>query len=153
MNHRSLQQLRAAVLIIMLLLTSCGGPKRSRVVLHGGSMEPNFKDGDVLVFAETPPTDLKRGDVIMFESGGTGLIKRIVGLPNETIAIQDGQILIDGNPLQEPYEVIPFTATLEPVELDSQSYYVLGDNRPESKDSRDFGPVQAAAIKGRAEIK
>jgi signal peptidase I len=142
-------RLIAAISIIAILQVACG-QQYTRVRLDGYSMEPNFTDGDVFRIIEVPLTELKRGDLVLVEIDGTLLIKRLIGLPNETISILDGKILIDGIPLVEPYEVKPPTYTVDEVKLDKDSFYVLGDNRPNSSDSHLWGAVQGSNIKGKA---
>lgn len=73
-----------------------------------------------------------------------------MGFPNETVSIQVGTVYINGSALDEPYEVVPSTEPMEEVLLDNDSYFILGDNRPDSLDSSLFGPVKGDAIKGKA---
>ena len=113
-------------------------------------MEPNFTDGDVFKIEEIPLADLKRGDLVLVEINSNVLIKRLIGLPNETLSIHDGQVFINGSVLDEPYEVVPPTSEIDEIRLDSDSYFVLGDNRPNSSDSQLWGSVKGSAIKGKA---
>lgn len=81
----------------------------------------------------------------------TELIKRVIGLPGETLEARDGSILVDGRPLREPYigapeALVDFAPTLVPPD----HVFVMGDNRGNSKDSRFFGPVPTESIVGRA---
>ena len=77
------------------------------------------------------------------------MIKRLVGLPGETVAIRSGQVLINGEVLDEPYDVVQGGRDYAPVELGENAYFILGDNRPESSDSRSFGPVSGESIRRR----
>jgi signal peptidase I len=113
-------------------------------------MEPNFSDGKIFTIDEVPLTELKRGDLVLVEIKETIIIKRLIGLPNETVSIHDGKVFIDGTLLVESYEVIPPTYTVDEIKLDNDSYFILGDNRPDSKDSHSFGPVKGSSIKGKA---
>ena len=113
-------------------------------------MEPNISDGDVFIVEEIPLADLQRGDSIVLEHDGKLLLKRLIGLPNETVSIHDGTLFINGTALDEPYEVVPATSAMDEVQLDADSYFILGDNRPDSTDSHQLGPVKGAAIKGKA---
>jgi signal peptidase I len=101
--------------------------------------------------------DVERGDIIVFEkpAGEAGdiddLIKRAVGLPGETIEGRDGQVFIDGEPLDEPYlDEGVTTSDFGPVEVPEGMLFMMGDNRGNSRDSRFFGPVDGELIVGRA---
>jgi signal peptidase I len=113
------------------------------VKMGGASMEPTIHDGDkVNLF----PVDreLKRGDIAMFSSPTNppiAMAKRIVGLPTERLEIKNGQVLINGTALNEPYIMEPPSYTFYTTLIPDKSYFVLGDNRNHSKDSHNFGVV------------
>lgn len=122
--------------------------------VYGQSMEPTLHTNDRVIVEKItyrfrPP---QRGDIVVVQINGRSqpLIKRIVGLPGETIAIRNGQVYINGRPLQEPYLAQPTHGYLPPTRIPPLSYFVLGDNRDSSNDSRSFGPVPRDAILGRA---
>lgn len=116
-----------------------------RVSVIGDSMSPELKNGNIvllnkLVYDISRP---KRGDVIAFRPNGNdeahASIKRVIGLPGETIALKDGEILVNGSPLEEDYETteILVPGSLEDaVTLKEDEYFVLGDDRQNSEDSR-----------------
>ena len=128
--------------------------------VYGHSMEPALKDGqtvlvDKLAYRLGEP---ERFDVIVFRDRreeGRYYMKRIVGLPGETVQIADGRVTIDGVLLEEPSEreeIRDARRASEPVVLGQAEYFVLGDNRNGSSDSRDsdIGNVSAEQIIGRA---
>jgi len=129
--------------------------------VKGQSMEPTFENGDYLIIDEISYRFRvpQRGEVIVFkypENPSQRYIKRIIGLPEETVEIKDGKVIIhneqrpEGFTLDEPY-LAPgqYTAGNLRIKLDPNEYFVLGDNRLQSSDSRRWGPVNRALITGR----
>ncbi len=130
--------------------------------VKGASMEPNFEDGDYLLVNEisyrfSVPA---RGDVVVFrypQDPSQFFIKRIIGLPGETVAIKDNTVTIynkdkpEGFVLGESY-LAPQQKTIgnSIIKLDDNEYFVLGDNRLQSSDSRRWGPVNKSLITGKA---
>jgi signal peptidase I len=99
----------------------------------------------------------KRGDVIVFKSPTVpegsperDFIKRIIGLPGETLEVRDCTVFIDGLPLDEPYIDEPPRSTHDPETVPPDHYFVMGDNRNNSQDSRSFGPLAKENIIGQA---
>lgn len=124
--------------------------------IRGDSMLPNFFDGELILTEKISYKLYKpaRGDVIVFRaptSRNVDFIKRIVGLPQETVRVEDGVVFVNDEKLIEPYEPATTQGRVE-VRLGEGEYYVLGDNRGSSSDSRSFGPIEAKTIKGRAWI-
>lgn len=132
-------------------------------IVEGASMDPTFKTGEYLIVDEisyyfnTP----ERGSVLIFKypkDPKKSFIKRIIGLPNEKVIIKEGTITIittenpEGFVLDEPYIKHVKADNAEYV-LGSQEYFVLGDNRSQSSDSRIWGPVPEANIIGRPIIR
>jgi signal peptidase I len=128
--------------------------------VKGASMEPNFFDHEYLVIDElsyrfhTP----QRGDVVVLRYPNDEkqfFIKRVIGLPGETVEISGGQVKIynnahpNGQLLDEKIYLDQDTGTTRTVTLKSDEYFVMGDNRGASLDSRYFGPVQKDLVIGR----
>jgi signal peptidase I len=98
---------------------------------------------------------IERGDVVVFWyplDRTKSFIKRIVALPGETVEIRQGIVYVNGNPLPEPYVPSQYEdlSDFGPMRVPSQSYFVMGDHRSSSSDSRAFGPVASRFIYGRA---
>lgn len=130
-------------------------------IVSGASMEPNFYDGEYLIideltYAFRPP---QRGEVIVFRyplNPSEFFIKRIVGLPGETIEIKNGAVLINDEVLPEPYMPQGAGKKTLPnlkIKLAQNEYFVLGDNRSRSSDSRFWGALPQEKIMGRALVR
>lgn len=130
--------------------------------VKGASMEPNFHDHEYLIIDEISYrfNEPERGDIIIFKypkSPSDFFIKRIIGMPGEKIVISNGQVKIynalhpGGYILDESSYLPANTPTLRDieVELKDSEYYVLGDNRTSSLDSRSFGPITRDNIIGK----
>ena len=109
-------------------------------VVIGSSMEPNFQDGQWIIVSKVSYKlhDPERGDVVVLDpptSNQMDYIKRIVGLPGDTVEIKDGQVLINGSPIDEPYIEYPPDYIYKEQKVPEGQYFVLGDYRPISVDS------------------
>jgi signal peptidase I len=126
------------------------------------SMVPTLWTGDRLVIEKVsyrlhPP---ESGDIVVFrppqplQELGFGqdeaLIKRIVGRPGQTIAVEHGLVYVDGQPLPEDYIAEPPNYEMEPVQIPEDTFFVLGDNRNNSNDSHVWGPLLQQNIIGQA---
>ncbi len=132
-------------------------------VVEGESMHPTFESGDYLVVDELSYRlgDPKRGDVVIFRYPGDPsvfYIKRIIGLPGETVHVNKGVTSIsktDGSTviLHETYVVAEDATYTLDTTLGSDQFFVMGDNRPRSSDSRVWGPLPREDLIGRAFVR
>jgi signal peptidase I len=132
--------------------------------IKGDSMQPNFPDGEYLLTDKVSYRfgEPERGDVVVFEppgSDGEEYIKRIIGLPGEEVSVREGKVYIDGAMLSESYisETLRtsgggFLNDNATAIVPNDNYFVLGDNRIASSDSRMWGFVNIDRITGRAWI-
>jgi len=119
-------------------------------VIHGSSMCPTFKPND-FVQAKTLYGESQRGDVVIItDNQNERAIKRIIGLPGETVTLYRGFVYVDCQRLNEPY-LPKYTCTFKSSPEDERAirwrlkanqYFLMGDNRSESCDSRNYGPVE-----------
>jgi len=126
--------------------------------VEGYSMEPTLHGQERLVieklsFHFRPP---EQGDIVVLrvpDYGKEMLIKRVIGLPGDTIVVENGYVLINGEPLAEDYINGPPRGNYGPTVVPEDSVFVMGDNRNNSNDSRSFGPVPYDDIVGRAWVR
>jgi len=139
-----------SLLIFLLVYVFLVQPHR----VKGESMIPNFLDGELLLTEKVNYRfgKPKRGDVVVFRAPTpqkVDFIKRIIGMPGENIEIANGTIFINGVELDEPYETQKTEGDLS-ITIGKDQYFVLGDNRRSSSDSRVFGSIDKKSIKGRS---
>jgi signal peptidase I len=122
--------------------------------VEGYSMEPTLYGHQRLIIEKVSYRFHRpsRGDIVVLQVPGYDklLIKRVIGLPGETIEIKDGVVWIDGQPLDEPYVKGSMRGSYPPTVIPEGSIFVMGDNRNNSSDSRVFGPVSIEHIVGHA---
>lgn len=126
----------------------------ARIRVDGSSMEPTLHSGEFIIVNKLSYKmgSPKLGDVIVFRFPGDPsreYIKRVIGLPGDQVSVEHGQVYINGTPVSEPYIAAP------PVyqshwEVPAASLFVLGDNRNNSSDSHDWGPVPMDYVIGKA---
>jgi signal peptidase I len=124
-------------------------------LVEGSSMEPNLHTGQRLLInrlATWGVGEIRHGDIVVFHSWSDNkdYIKRVIGLPDDTVEIHDNRVYVNGTLLDEPYLDQPTTDHVGPTKLTADEYYVLGDNRGNSADSRYYGPLHRDHIVGTA---
>lgn len=136
------------------------------VPVAGNSMRSTLSQGDMVAMEKL--TKIRRFDVIVFQQAdGSIYIKRVIGLPGESVTYEKDQLYINGKPVEEPFlkknqiadnSSVPYTTNFTLAELTGSkklskgSYFVLGDNRRISKDSRSFGEVDSKTILGKVRL-
>jgi len=154
-SHLVREIIETLVLTVLIFLVVQFAVQNFRV--EGISMQPGLQNNEFvlvnkLIYRFHPP---QRGDVIVFHypiNPQEDFIKRVIGLPGDTIKITPTQVYVDGHLLNEPYVSRPYNPTPNIWHLGPNQYFVMGDNRPESYDSRSWGPVPASYIIGKAAI-
>ncbi len=166
----------AEALLLFLAISLLTG----RFEIHQVSMEPNLHAGERVIVSELerlwpswlvgraeaagehsrPSPAFHRGQIVVLykddDRSEDPLVKRVIGLPGETVAIHDGDVFIDSRRLDEPYvqgRQTQCNRYCAPLTLGPDEYFVMGDNRPQSLDSRTFGPVPAGRIVGRVVVR
>lgn len=117
------------------------------VKVNGNSMYPTLEGNEIMLLNKLGKID--RFDIVVLKLDGenNNLIKRIIGLPGETVEIKNNKIYINDKVLDDPYGY-GITYNIDPVTLGDDEYYILGDNRIVSLDSRVFGKIKRSEIKG-----
>jgi len=121
------------------------------VLVRGRSMQPTLQGGEVLLGLRYGRREVRRGDIVIcrLEKIKPLLIKRVIALPGESIRIEEGQVYIDDMPLNEPYIRAAGLRKMDVCSLGTGEYFVMGDNRLASQDSRRLGPARRRDIQGR----
>lgn len=132
-----------------------------KLIVDGSSMEPNYHNGDVLkinlvAYLTSKP---QRYDVVAVHTPSMDLIKRIIALPGETVSIdENGKIRINGEIIEDPFAEEAIRQDMRglaanTIILKDNEYFVMGDNRNASTDSRTIGPIQKKQIIGKVRVK
>jgi signal peptidase I len=149
-------QILATLALALLIFFGVQAIIESRIV-EGYSMEPNLYENQRLIVVKAAYWfgEPQRGEVIIFRKPITvagelerTLVKRVIGLPGEQIEIHDGVVYINGSPLEESY-IEGITSPLSKTEVPEGCYFVMGDNRQSSSDSRSWGLLPEGNIIGR----
>ncbi|MBL8862264.1 MAG: signal peptidase I [Planctomycetes bacterium] len=141
----------------LLLLTAYGLVFNFSVV-RGSSMSPGIHDGDRIVIDHLSLVlgDVQRGDIVVLQyplDPSVDYIKRVIGVPGDRVRVADGRVQVNGRVLDEPYVVAPDPRTSLVLDVQPGTYFVLGDNRRHSSDSRDFGLVPRSNLVGKVDLR
>jgi signal peptidase I len=167
-SRRHLRRDIVETLLLALVIYTLVNLTTARAIIEGPSMQPNFYTGQWMVinraayYFKSP----ERGDVVVLHSpyercvglyetpGCEDLIKRVIGLPGETVVIKEGRVYVNGTLLDEPYiQDFCVHGCDETWTMGENEYFVLGDNRDDSLDSSHFGPIKRDLILGEAWIR
>ena len=151
---RSLGRSVARGLAIALLLFIGSRLLLVPVRAHGVSMVPTYEEGQILLvnrLAYRFGRPVQRGDIvaITLRGGQAVLVKRIIGLPGERVRIEEGQVLVNDRPLDEPYCVYRLPWNIQEAQLGPDEVFVIGDNRAMLEKHHDFGRAYQDRILGR----
>lgn len=127
-------------------------------IVEGDSMYPALEDGERIIFNKLVyiVSEPKRGDIVIIQQPQRNYVKRIIGLPNEVIEMKDHDLFINGEKqptsFVDEYDTM-LTGNFGPIKIPEDSYFVMGDNRAISKDSRNgLGLINRSEIIGRSEL-
>ncbi len=141
----------ALALVLFLIINSVS----ARIRVDGSSMEPSFQDGDYVIVNKLAyrSGELDHGDVIVFPfplNREEDFIKRIIGLPGDTLSIVRGDVFLNGTRINEEYLLSDSRGDFEEILVPQGTVFVMGDNRNDSSDSRVWGPLSIEEIIGKA---
>lgn len=139
--------------IVFAVLAAAGCNRQVRNL--GDAMAPTLKN-DEFISATRLFTSIERGDIVTFRypaDESKNFVKRVVGVPGDQISSNDGRVSIDGKPLDEPYvaETNRSHDSWGPIPVPADQFFVMGDNRRNSSDSRHWGLVKRTAIWGKVD--
>ena len=159
-----LQTLAIAVVAFFIINTSL-----QNYMVEGTSMMPNIGDSDYLLVNKLSYLELNklftadglnlknqdpsRGDIVVFEQnkkGGRHLIKRVIGVPGDSISMKTGKVYVNGKIVEENYPIYSDNSHFDKLLVGEEDFFLLGDNRPVSQDSRSWGMVSKEQIIGKA---
>ena len=133
------------LIVVVVIRTFIATP----IKVDGTSMQPTLEGNEIMILNKLGKVE--RNNIIVVGYDKEDLIKRVIGLPGETIEIIEGKIYINGKKIEDEYGN-GITSDYPKTILKKNEYFVLGDNRGNSKDSRSIGPIDKASIKGTTSI-
>jgi len=140
------------LVLVVLFRTFIATP----VIVKGPSMNPTLDGGELMILFKR--VKINRFDVVVVNTGKEEIIKRVIAMPGETISCEDGKIYVNDRLQEEEYskETEYCTPrrekTFDKIKLGDDEYFVMGDNRDNSADSREYGPFTSKQIKGRSDF-
>jgi signal peptidase I, bacterial type len=159
-SHPTLRLILQPIGLVLLFVVLVRASLFRIYAIPSASMAPTLQPGDRILATlyhqanGVPHPD--RGDVVVFHSVAGGeemLVKRIVGLPGDLLELRQGRLFVSGHALAEPYlRITHTTGLIVPQIIPADCYFVLGDNRPNSFDSRNWGVLPARMMIGRARM-
>lgn len=158
MNNKFIKELIPYIVIlvaVILIRTYIVTP----IKVHGASMQPTLYGDEIMLLTKYDKNKLEQFDIVVVHinlvySGNRydeDLIKRIIGLPGDSVSCEDGKIYVNGRLLDEKYSDGK-TNDFSKVTLKEDEYFVLGDNRDDSFDSSEFGVIKKSQIKGKTSL-
>ena len=149
----TLQTLVLTAIMLVVLRATVGN-----YVVDGQSMQPALTSGERIWITRVEAALARapsRGDIVVFQAWDQDkpFVKRVIGLPGETVEVRDSQVWVNGSALSEPYLAEVTGGTYGPVLLSPGHVFVMGDNRDNSADSRTFGPLPVDEIEGTARLR
>ena len=135
------------IIVVIIIRTFIFTP----VVVNGPSMMNTLHNGDAMILDKIGMKlgGIKRFDIVVIHTGKTKIIKRVIGMPGETISYHDNKLYINGKEVSDNHSN-EITYDFEEVKIPDGEYYVLGDNRTDSVDSRILGTIPKNEILGHA---
>lgn len=137
------------ILAVVLIRTFLFTP----IKVNGTSMMNTLEHGDTMILNKIGMriSDLERFQIVVVKTDDSYLIKRIIGLPGETIEYKDGKLYIDNKEIEDPYYK-DNTLDFDSVKIPKEQYFVMGDNRSDSIDSRIIGTIPESDIRGTTKL-
>lgn len=134
------------IIVVVLIRTFIATPAR----VNGESMDNTLKDGQILILKKYDKS-YERFDIVVLNYNNERLIKRVIGLPGETVEYKDGVLYINGEVVEDEFASI--TGNFSHAKISEGNYLVLGDNRPKSNDSRYIGLISEKDILGTVDFR
>lgn len=146
--------LETIILALVIFLVVRQGVQNYRIESH--SMEPNFYENQFVLVNKLAYKigEPDRGDVVVFRNPNNeneDYIKRVIGLPGDTVTFRDGETYVNGEMVDDSFTNEPTNpSSFQEIVISPEHYFVMGDNRPNSRDGRVFGPIEDDLLEGKA---